>query len=134
MRTFRIVVAAHGELADAFVSAATLICGVLHDLYAVGLRPADSPESFSERLSQAIAGDGPILILTDLVGGTPHNVALTLARQIPAATVISGVNLAVLVEAATSTDALDAAMVERLVALGRGALSDASSLLASRSP
>jgi mannose/fructose-specific phosphotransferase system component IIA len=48
--------------------------------------------------------------------------------------VISGVNLAVLVEAATSTDALDAATVERLVALGRGALSDASSLAASRSP
>jgi mannose/fructose-specific phosphotransferase system component IIA len=133
MRNFRIVVAAHGDLADAFVSAATLICGVLHDLTAVGLRPDDSPESFAERLSPAI-GDGPVLILTDLVGGTPHNVALTLARRIPAATVISGVNLAVLVEAATSTDALDPATVDRLVALGRGALSDASSLAASRSP
>ena len=44
MRGFRIVVAAHGELADAFVSAAQLICGVLHDLHAVGLRPDDSPE------------------------------------------------------------------------------------------
>jgi mannose/fructose-specific phosphotransferase system component IIA len=134
MRRFRIVVAAHGELADAFVSAATLICGVLHELYAVGLRPDDSPESFSDRLASVAAGDEPLLILTDLVGGTPHNVAMTLARRLPAATVISGVNLAVLVEAATSTDALDAAMVDRLVALGRGALSDASNLAASRSP
>ena len=134
MRGFRIVVAAHGELADAFVSAAQLICGVLHDLHAVGLRPDDSPESYAERLSAAADGDTPVLILTDLVGGTPHNVALTLARRMPAATVISGVNLAVLVEAATSTDALDPATVERLVALGRGALSDASSLMASRSP
>ena len=125
MRSFRIVVAAHGELADAFVSAAQLVCGVLHDLHAVGLRPEDSPESFADRLSAVATGDGPILILTDLVGGTPHNVALTLARRNPAATVISGVNLAVLVEAATSTDALDPATVERLVALGRGALSDA---------
>jgi mannose/fructose-specific phosphotransferase system component IIA len=134
MRTFRIVVAAHGELADAFVSAATLICGVLHDLVPVGLRPDDSPESFSDRLAQAVAGDGPVLILTDLIGGTPHNVALTVARRKPATTVISGVNLAVLVEAATSTDALDPATVERLVALGRGALSDASSLVASKGP
>jgi len=134
MRSFRIVVAAHGDLADAFVSAATLICGVLHDLVAVGLRPDDSPESFGERLTDAIAGEGPVLILTDLVGGTPHNVALSLARRLPAATLISGVNLAVLVEAATSTDALDDETVERLVALGRGALSDASSLAASRSP
>ena len=134
MRGFRIVVVAHGGLADAFVSAATLICGVLHDLHAVGLRPDDSPESFAERLEPLVSGDEPVLILTDLVGGTPHNVALTLARRMPAATVISGVNLAVLVEAATSTDALDAATVERLVTLGRGALSDASSLAASRSP
>jgi len=134
MRTFRIVVAAHGELADAFVSAATLICGVLHDIHAVGLRPDDSPESFSDRLAEVVAGDEPILILTDLVGGTPHNVALILARRLPAATVISGVNLAVLVEAATSTDALDAATVDRLVALGRIALSDSSSLAASRGP
>src|SRR4029078_11637513 len=56
MRTFRIVVAAHGELADAFVSAATLICGVLRDLRAVGLRPDDSPEAFGHGLPGALAG------------------------------------------------------------------------------
>ncbi len=134
MRSFRIVVAAHGELADAFVSAAQLICGVIHETQAVGLRPDDSPESYADRLAAAVAGGAPVLILTDLVGGTPHNVALTLARRMPAATVISGVNLAVLVEAATSTDALDPATVERLVDLGRGALGDASSLAASRTP
>ena len=134
MRAFRIVVAAHGELADAFVSSAQLICGVLHDLDAVGLRPDESPETFAERLTAAVGGDGPVLILTDLVGGTPHNVALALARRMPEATLISGVNLAVLIEAATSTDALDPETVDRLVALGRGALSDASSLTASRRP
>lgn len=134
MRPFRIVVAAHGDLADAFASAAQLICGVIDDLHPVGLRPDDSPESFAERLSRVANQDGPLLILTDLVGGTPHNVALTVARHIPGATVISGVNLAVLVEAATCTDALDAATVDRLVALGRSALSDAASLAASRSP
>ena len=134
MRGFRIVVAAHGDLAEAFVSAAQLICGALHELFAVGLRPDDSPERYAERLSAVTSTDGPLLILTDLVGGTPHNVALTLARRMPAAMVISGVNLAVLVEAATSTDALDQALVDRLVALGRGALSDAPSLAASGGP
>jgi mannose/fructose-specific phosphotransferase system component IIA len=134
MRAFRIVVAAHGDLADALVSAARLIGGAIEDLHAVGLRPDDSPESFGERLSAVSPADRPLLILTDLVGGTPHNVALTIARRLPAAFVISGVNLAVLVEAATCTDALEAGTVERLVALGRSALNDASSLAASRSP
>ena len=134
MRPFRIVVAGHGDLADALVSSAQLICGMVEDLHAIGLRPDDSPESFGERLAGATATDGPVLILTDLVGGTPHNVAMAVARRQPAAVLISGVNLAVLIEAATTTDALDAALVERLVDGGRGALADAASLVASRSP
>jgi mannose/fructose-specific phosphotransferase system component IIA len=134
MRPFRIVVAGHGDLADALVSSAQLICGMVDDLHAVGLRPDDSPESFGERLSAASAVEGPVLILTDLVGGTPHNVALAVSRHNPATVLISGVNLAVLIEAATTTDALDTALVERLVSGGRGALADAASLLASRSP
>ena len=133
MRAFRIVVAAHGDLADAFVSAASLICGPLRELHPVGLRGDESPEAFGERLRDACGAEGPLLILTDLVGGTPHNVAFALARRRPSAVVISGVNLAVLIEAATSTDALDAPSQERLVELGRVALADAASLVASRS-
>ena len=133
MRPFRIVVAGHGDLADALVASAQLICGMVDDMQAVGLRPDDSPESFGERLQAATATDGSVLILTDLVGGTPHNVALAVSRRLPAAVLISGVNLAVLIEAATTTDALDATLVERLVSGGRGALTDAASLVASRS-
>lgn len=133
MRAFRIVVAAHGDLADGFVSAASLICGEIAGLHPVGLRPDDSPESFLERLQDACGDpDEPLLILTDLIGGTPHNVALAVVRRRPSAVLISGVNLAVLIEAATSTDALDAPSQERLVELGRTALANAASLLASR--
>lgn len=134
MRAFRIVVAAHGDLADAFLAAARLICGELHEIHAVALRPEDSPESFADRLDAACGPDEPLLILTDLVGGTPHNVALAAIRRRTSAVLISGVNLAVLIEAATTIDALDAALVERLVSGGRGALTDAATLVASRSP
>ena len=134
MRAFRIVVAAHGDLADAFLAAARLICGELHETHAVALQPDDSPESFGDRLQAACGPDEPLLILTDLVGGTPHNVALAAVRRRAQAVLISGVNLAVLIEAVTTIDALDAALVERLVAGGRGALADAATLVASRSP
>ena len=135
MRDFRIVVVAHGDLAGAFLATAELICGRLDDVVAVDLQPSDSPETFSERLLAA-AGDpaGKLLILTDLVGGTPHNVALVATRRLPKAILISGVNLAVLIEAAMSTDALDGESVERLVASGREALVNASQLLATRQP
>jgi mannose/fructose-specific phosphotransferase system component IIA len=135
MRDFRIVVAAHGDLAGALVSTAELICGRLEDVRAVGLLPTDSPESYAERFMEA-AGDpaDQLLILTDLTGGTPHNVAFVATRRLPRAVLISGVNLAVLIEAATSIDALDGESVERLVASGREALVSASQLLATRQP
>jgi len=134
MPAFRIVVAAHGELASGFVTAARLICGEMDHVRAVGLEPGDSPESFAERLSEACGDpEQPLLILTDLVGGTPHNVAMAVVRRRSSAFLVSGANLAVLVEAATSMDALDADAVERLVAAGRAALCDAASLAASRS-
>jgi mannose/fructose-specific phosphotransferase system component IIA len=135
MRDFRILVAAHGDLAAAFLASAELICGHLENVHAVGLLPADSPESFDERL-MAAAGDpaDSLLILTDLVGGTPHNVALAATRRLPKAVLISGVNLAVLIEAVTSTDALDGESVERLVASGREALVHPSQMLATRQP
>ena len=135
MREFRIVVVGHGDLAGAMVATAEMICGPLPDVHAVGLLATDSPESFSERLFDAAGDpDGRLLILTDLAGGTPHNVALAATRRLPRALLISGVNLAVLIEAAMSTDALDGESVERLVASGREALVNASQLLATRQP
>ncbi len=135
MPAFRIVVAAHGELASGLVAGARLICGELHHVQAIGLQPDESPESYAERLAAACGEPGqPLLVLTDLVGGTPHNVAFALVRRRASAFLVSGVNLAVLIEAATSMDALDDDAVERLVAAGRAALSDAASLVASRNP
>jgi mannose/fructose/sorbose-specific phosphotransferase system IIA component len=133
MRGFRIVVAAHGDLAAALVSATELICGPRDDVRAVGLQPADTPEAFAERLAKAAGpGNRPLLILADLVGGTPHNVAMALVRRQPGAFLISGVNLAVLMEAAMSLDDIDADAVARLVEMGRSALIDEGTLVASR--
>lgn len=133
MRSFRIVVACHGDLAAAFASAAQMICGQIPMLATVGLQPTDSPESFMERLVAAAPDPAePLLILTDLVGGTPHNVSLAVSRRRPATVVISGVNLAVLMEAAMSDDSLDSELVARLVSSGREAMADGASLVASR--
>jgi mannose/fructose-specific phosphotransferase system component IIA len=135
VRDFRIVVAAHGELARALLSTAELICGRIDDAVAVGLDPSDSPETFFDRL-MAAAGDPdqPILILSDLAGGTPHNMACVASRRLPRAVCLSGINLAILIEAATSIETLDGPSVERLVASGREALVDATKVLSTRSP
>jgi mannose/fructose-specific phosphotransferase system component IIA len=135
VRDFRIVVAAHGELARALLSTAELICGHIDDAIAVDLDPTDSPETFLDRLMAAAGDPGrPILILSDLAGGTPHNMACVASRRLPRAVCLSGINLAVLIEAVTSVETLDEPSIERLLASGREALVDATKLLSTRSP
>jgi PTS system mannose-specific IIA component len=118
VRAFRIVLATHGEFGAALLASAQLIAGPIEDTRAVGLEPADSPEDYAARLLEAL-GAGPCLVLADLAGGTPGNVALVVARDRPDVAVVAGVTLGMLLEAATGLVALEDAAIERLVQSGR---------------
>ena len=128
-RGFRIVVASHGDLANAFLSSAEMILGPIEDACAVALRPEHSPEAYAALLGDAV-GDGPCLILADLAGGTPANVAMMIARDRRVVVAITGVNLGMVIEAATSLDSLEDRAIEQLVAAGRDGVVNASSRLA----
>jgi PTS system mannose-specific IIA component/PTS system mannose-specific IIB component len=133
LRDFRIVVAAHSGLAAALVRSAELICGELRDVTAVGIAPSDSPETFAAELRRAIDLDArPVLVLTDLDGGTPSIVAATIAAERPGTSVLAGVTLGILVEAATGPDGIGDGAVERLVETGRAGIVDVTARLAAR--
>lgn len=128
-RTFRIVVASHGQLAGAMLGSAAMICGPGEDVIAVGLTPDQTPEAFGDVLRSAMGTDGrPVLVMTDMVGGTPHNVAAVVCRAAasPSREVacVSGLNLAMLLEALVSTQSLDRAAIGRLVTAGRDSIVD----------
>jgi mannose/fructose-specific phosphotransferase system component IIA len=133
VREFRIVVAAHSGLAAALVRSAELICGELRDVMAVGIAPADTPETFTVELRRAVElDDRPVLVLADLDGGTPSIVATTLAADRPGTVVVAGVTLGMLVEAATGMTVLDAASAGRLVAAARVGIVDVTARLGQR--
>ena len=120
MRAFRIIIAGHGALPAALLSTAELICGPIADIAAVGLAPTDTPDRYAEALRSAIGRDHRrVLVLTDLLGGTPFNVASAIARRSPRVVCVSGMNLAMTVEAALSSGDLDDSLVERLLEVGR---------------
>lgn len=128
-RAFRIVVASHGDLARAMLDSAAMICGPVADAVAVDLQPEQSPEAYGEALRSAMGDDGrPVLILTDLVGGTPHNVASVICRQSRgtgrSAVCVSGMNLGLLLEASTCVQSLDADTIAHLVDAGRASIMD----------
>jgi PTS system mannose-specific IIA component len=127
VRPFRIVIAAHGSLADAFLASSAMICGPQDDVVALGLEPHESPEGFADRMREAMGPpETPTLILTDLQGGTPYNVACLVARGRPNTVTVAGINLGIVIEAVTSMESLDEASVGGLVSTGRDSIVDST--------
>ncbi|MDQ3880439.1 MAG: PTS mannose transporter subunit IIAB [Chloroflexota bacterium] len=121
-RPFRIAVAGHGSLPEALVGTAGSIVGTTSGVVALRLDADESPETFASRVTDELAKEpDPVLVLTDLVGGSPHNVVTTRAAG-GRARCVGGANLAILLEAMTSSEPLDDRLVERLVRLGRDAV------------
>lgn len=124
MRSFRIVIAGHGPFPAALLATAEMICGRIPDVAAVGLQPGETPDHYTEELRTAIGRDSArrVLVLTDLLGGTPYNVATAIGRRSPRLVCLAGTNLAMVVEAALATFQLDDAAVEQLIEVGRAGI------------
>jgi mannose PTS system EIIA component len=96
----QIIVATHGSLARELVRVANLIVGEQPGLTAVGLEAHEGIEDLTGSLSarlQQTDKEG-CLLLVDMFGGTPSNVAVTLLKT-HAVQVVTGVNLPMLLEA-----------------------------------
>lgn len=99
-----IVLVTHGSLGEALVHSMNIILGEQAQVEALSLMVEDDITVANKRLTEAVAktdeGDG-VLILTDMLGGTPSNLSLALLVQ-PGIEVISGVNLPMLLKATQS--------------------------------
>jgi PTS system mannose-specific IIA component len=91
----QVLILSHGALAHALVDTAERIVGRLADVQALSLDWDEPRETLLARLHDVIAsideGDG-VLILTDLFGDTPSNLALGLIEP-GRVEVVTGVNL-----------------------------------------
>jgi PTS system mannose-specific IIA component len=128
-----VVVVTHGQLAAELVNAAETIVGDLPHFTAVSIGWHDDTQDAREEIAQAIARVGAqaqgVLILTDMFGGTPANLAMTFlaGNQVE---VITGVNLPMLIKIANTRELSDLlAMARELREHGRNAIWVASDLL-----
>lgn len=94
-----IVIVSHLNLAGELLKTAELIVGKIPASRALSLDPKKDVEILRKEIQNAVkevnSGDG-VIILTDMFGGTPSNLALTFLG--PQVEVVSGVNLPMLIK------------------------------------
>jgi mannose/fructose-specific phosphotransferase system component IIA len=114
------VVVAHTELAEALLAAVRAIAGDEIGLVAVSNRGSDRA-ALLRRLEEAVAGR-PTLVFTDMPGGSCAHTAAHLARGRPELRVVTGVNLAMLLDFVFHRELPLEAAAERAVQTGRVAV------------
>lgn len=94
-----LVLVTHGNLASEFVQAMEHVVGKQDQVRPICIGPEDDVESRRAEIADAIAavdsGKG-VIVLTDLFGGTPSNLAISLLRS-GHVEVIAGINLPMLI-------------------------------------
>jgi PTS system mannose-specific IIA component len=98
-----LVIVTHGRLAEEFILAMEHVVGPQTGVKAVCIGPEDDMEQRRKDILRACAevdeGQG-VILLTDMFGGTPSNLAISVMEQTHAE-VIAGLNLPMLIKLAS---------------------------------
>src|SRR5919109_4255871 len=120
-RPLRAVLLGHGTMPDGLVDAVRHITGCEPETIVPVSNTAMSPEALAARVLQA-AGDGTVILFTDLQSGSCGFVARRLAQAQRQMVVISGVNLPMLIEFVMNRSLPLEELVPRLLSRGRAAI------------
>ena len=127
------VVVTHGQFANELVAAAEMIIGPVPHVTAISIGWQDDVDAARDEVERAIArvsrGAG-VLLLTDMFGGTPTNIASMFLSE-GEVEVVTGVNLPMVIKLASLKSGEPLSEVARLVRnQGREAIYLAGELLA----
>ena len=126
------LVVTHGHLGQELVAAAEMIVGDISHIKAVSIGwhddVNDARKDIERRLTEVESGNG-VLILTDMFGGTPSNIALSF-HDPGKVDVLTGVNLPMIIKIAGQKegDTLDS-LAKTVRDQGRSSISMASDFL-----
>lgn len=130
-----VVLVTHGKLAEEFISALEHVVGKQKQMAAVSIESDDDMEDCRSKIlaatKSADTGDG-VILLTDMFGGTPSNLAISIMEKANVE-VVAGINLPMLIKLATSRDGGGLSEVAVCAQeAGRKYINVASTLLADR--
>jgi PTS system mannose-specific IIA component len=130
-----LVLVTHGRLAEEFLAALEHVVGQQTRVATISMHPDDNVESRRGDIIKAVGtveGGHGVIILTDMFGGTPSNLAISV-METGKVEVVAGMNLPMLVKLASvrGEAALEEA-VEQAQDAGRRYINVASRLLGNR--
>ncbi len=111
------VIVSHGQVANELLAAAETIIGAVRHITAVSIGWHDDVEAATleiERALERVSEGRGVLLLTDMFGGTPTNIASMFLRA-GETEVVTGVNLPMVIKLASQQDGETLEEVARLV-------------------
>jgi mannose PTS system EIIA component len=111
------VIVSHGQVANELLSAAETIIGSFKHITAVSIGWHDDVEAAKNEIRRAIervSDGGGVLLMTDMFGGTPTNIA-SMFLQHGEVEVVTGVNLPMVIKLASQAPGAVLEDVARLV-------------------
>jgi PTS system mannose-specific IIA component len=111
------VIVSHGQVANELLTAAETVVGEMPHITSVSIGWHDDVEIAQNEIERAIAkvstGAG-VLILTDMFGGTPTNIAAMFLQE-DEVEMVTGVNLPMIIKLASIHDEIGLSETARLV-------------------
>lgn len=101
----------HGRFGEEMIQSAELIIGKIERIQAISLLRGMSPEDLMRQAEEAFSAvSGPRIVLADLFGGTPSNVAMMLREKFDLH-ILCGINLPMLMDVVLARDTKPLAQV-----------------------
>ena len=102
MRKKFVFIITHGNFGIELLKSVEMIMGEQKDATALGLRLGDSVDNLRSKAEDIITenqmANKDIIILVDILGGSPSNIALYMLRKYINVNLITGVNMPMLIE------------------------------------
>ncbi|MFH1135176.1 MAG: PTS sugar transporter subunit IIA [Pseudomonadota bacterium] len=129
------LVVTHGRLGAELINTAEFILGKIENSSSISLDGRGSPESMRAEIEKAVKtldqGQG-VVILTDMFGGTPSNISLSLLAE-GKVEVLTGVNLPMIIKLAQGRDKQGISeLAQQIGEYGRKSINVAGDLLSRR--
>ncbi|HHW01279.1 MAG TPA: PTS sugar transporter subunit IIA [Thermoanaerobacterales bacterium] len=127
MKKIALVLISHGKMAEETLKSAQMIAGHIDGAYSISMDEKEGAEGVARKIREVmddLKNYESILVMVDLIGGTPSNVAVKELFKANHVEIVSGFNLGMVLEFATSSLQDIGQLKDYLIEIGKNGIKD----------